>query len=943
MNRREFLQFMGLTSTATLATSCSDEFQYHWLMAKPKTIISPVLTPEAGSIPGRSVYYASTCTECPANCGIMVEVRDGLPIKLEGNPAHPVNHGKLCMRGQASLTRLYRPDRIKTPLSRNADGTLGEIGWDEAYSRIVKGITDATQAQQAKIYLSGKVSGLTAQMIGLFCDKLNITKLPEFEPSAPTALLEAYRTVFGQAMVPLYQIEKSDLLLTIGADILETFVSPVCYSQQFATARAQAGWQWYHAEPHLSLTGLKANQRLVLQPGSELYLLAFLTRQLAKSAKQQLPAELLTLIPDITLETAADKTGIAKAMLAELLAKFDKAAHPLLIVGGVALQQPSAHEVALLAALFQWATGMTADTVDFAAAEDYSQVGSGDDWEQLRQSLSAKKVGVIFLHEANPVRYLPEFKDSLGLASLKVGLGDFVNETLQACDLILPVSNSLEELSYLAPRRNLKNLVQSLVKPFHNTRPADEILTQLLQKSVNEVPELAQITVAKEQIKELLQQGFTVTTAVPTAIVLNTAAALTALKRAQLSPSVLAKPLLLVIPSVRSLDGRSQDLPLLQEIPDPLSTVSYGNWVSVGEKFAVGLRLKDCDEVNLVAGNVTLTLPVKLQPALPDGILMVQRFGTTVALPAYLEKIVLSKTGRTVALPILSGSQHQKGRGILAGTLADHNHSAHAEHDHAHTEQHAHEAAKPAEPTPAKSLYPPHEHKDYRWAMAINLDQCSGCSACVAACYVENNVPVVGPTDHLKGREMSWLRMEPYATEENAQASVLIQPMLCQHCDNAPCESVCPVFAAYHTPEGLNAQIYNRCVGTRFCANNCPFKVRRFNWFDHPQQEPADKLFNPDVTVRTRGVMEKCTFCIQRIREAKELAKAENRKVKDGEVVPACMQTCPANAIVFGNIMDPESQIYKLVHERKTHRVLEELGVEPAVYYLPKKGEIKDA
>jgi molybdopterin-containing oxidoreductase family iron-sulfur binding subunit len=239
------------------------------------------------------------------------------------------------------------------------------------------------------------------------------------------------------------------------------------------------------------------------------------------------------------------------------------------------------------------------------------------------------------------------------------------------------------------------------------------------------------------------------------------------------------------------------------------------------------------------------------------------------------------------------------------------------------------------------TFFPVPDYPDYRWAMTVDLDKCTGCSACVAACYVENNVPVVGREEHLKGREMSWLAIQPYYARDDD--SVEMMPMLCQHCDNAPCEPVCPVFATYHNDEVLNAQVYNRCVGTRYCANNCPYKVRRFNWFDNTSPpEPLEKMFNPDIAVRNKGIMEKCSFCVQRIRKARDVAKDEDRKIGADEVVPACAQTCPAEAITFGNIKDENSRVARLARSERSHLALEELGTGPAVYYLKRKGKVND-
>jgi molybdopterin-containing oxidoreductase family iron-sulfur binding subunit len=275
---------------------------------------------------------------------------------------------------------------------------------------------------------------------------------------------------------------------------------------------------------------------------------------------------------------------------------------------------------------------------------------------------------------------------------------------------------------------------------------------------------------------------------------------------------------------------------------------------------------------------------------------------------AYYPGIKIRRTNQSLVLPVLAGPAYFDEREIIPL-------SKHEKHKAEHEEV---------------TLYPEHEHPNYRWAMAVDLDRCTGCSACVAACYVENNIPVVGPEEHITGREMSWIRIEQHASEAG---ETQFMPMMCQHCENAPCEPVCPVFAAYHNDEGLNAQIYNRCVGTRYCSNNCPYKVRRFNWFQHQWPGPLDKMLNPDVSVREKGVMEKCTFCIQRIRVAKDSAKDESRKVRDGEVTPACAQTCPTNAIVFGNILDEESSVHKMAKRSDAYRALDELGTEPAVYY----------
>jgi molybdopterin-containing oxidoreductase family iron-sulfur binding subunit len=379
---------------------------------------------------------------------------------------------------------------------------------------------------------------------------------------------------------------------------------------------------------------------------------------------------------------------------------------------------------------------------------------------------------------------------------------------------------------------------------------------------------------------------------------------------------------LCIVPSIRTFDGRGKDLPLLKEIPDPLSTITYGDWISVSEATAEEMNLQDRDEVEISLGNLTRQYPVKVMKKMPPAVWMVQREvfpdADTFVDPRsgeaswYLSDVSIRKTGNRLPMPILSGSMKEEGRGLLPHE---------DKHGHGHGGEHG-------------EWYPEHEHENYRWGMAIDLDSCIGCNACTAACYVENNVPIVGKEEHLLGREMSWIRIQPYVDKQDNMEFV---PMLCQHCDNAPCEPVCPVYAAYHNPEGLNVQVYNRCVGTRYCANNCPYKVRRFNWFDYRLEAPLDKMYNPSISVRDRGIMEKCTFCIQRIRSAKDKAKDENRLVADGEVTPACAQTCPTDAITFGNLDDKNSRVYQLAHSERAYYALEELGTKPAISYLRKK------
>ncbi|HEX8908587.1 MAG TPA: 4Fe-4S dicluster domain-containing protein, partial [Anaeromyxobacteraceae bacterium] len=389
-----------------------------------------------------------------------------------------------------------------------------------------------------------------------------------------------------------------------------------------------------------------------------------------------------------------------------------------------------------------------------------------------------------------------------------------------------------------------------------------------------------------------------------------------------------------LVPFPTALRGAGADLPWLREIPDTLSSVSWTPWLELSPAAAarLGLRTGELAAVKTPAGQAEL--PVYVFPGIRDDAVAFPMGGPEaaallpVAADASSGALALAGARATVAraakgrarLPLLEGSPYQHGRDLVPVVTA----------------------REPSPPRPDLSarMYPEPPHPEHRWAMAIDLDRCTGCQACVVACFAENNVPVMGPEAALQGRYMGWLRIERYLGDEPGGAlDVRLLPMLCQHCTNAPCEPVCPVYATYHTAEGLNAQVYNRCVGTRYCSNNCPYKVRTFNWRDAEFARPLEMQLNPDVTVRSRGVMEKCTFCVQRIRYAERQARDEGRPVADGEVVPACAQTCPGRAIVFGDAKDPSSRVAALAHDRRAFRALEELGTEPAITYLARVRE----
>ena len=939
MDRRKFVQLVGLASGASILSSCG-------LERETEKLIPYLIPPDDGVIPGKPVFYRTTCTECPAGCGVTARVIDRKAAKLEGIESHPVNDGALCMRGQASISRLQHPARLRRPLLKDAGGTLREASWDEACGVAAAGLRAPGRTH---VLLSGATTGTLSELVDEFCAETGVERLPEFEVYSYAALREANRMLFGRSEVPSYRIEDADWMLTIGADILETFVSPVSNAAQFARAKKSADFRWVHIEPHISLTGVQSRNRHAISRGGEVYLLAYLLGEASRAnlSGERRVAELAELLPELTSRAAAEKTGIPAEELERMGRDLVSARNPLLIAGGVSTMQSSGVDVAVLAGLVQWSTGMVGRTVLFDRSSFFQRVGSFNDLEKLSGRLARGEIGAAIVLSCDPVGAakgagssgaLGSFGSNLSRASMRVGVGDFMNPTLEACDVVLPVSHALESWGDVVSGDDTRGIIQPAVVPANETRSAGDILIDLMRRhrgaGAAATYEEFLIGRLKERYgeadaAEMLSQGFLRRPVERAPVALDADAALAHLRGARFAePSV--SPVLVVAPSIRSFDGRGRSIALLSEVPDPLTTISYGAWVSVAPGAAGEMSLTDGDEVAVSSEGWSVELPIKIQPGLPKGV-MVTHYVPDTPLPLFVdprsgERIAVlagvraNKTGKTIALPILSGSLSQEGRGVIPDDDHRNEHGEHGKHGDMPT------------------FYPKHEHKDYRWAMAIDIDLCIGCSACAAACYVENNVPVVGPKLHRQGREMSWIRIEPFYDQEGEPE---FQPMLCQHCEHAPCETVCPVYATYHNPEGLNAQVYNRCVGTRYCANNCPYKVRRFNWFDFPRGTEANPTNNPEVSARGRGVMEKCSFCVQRIRSARENAKDEKRKISDGEVVPACAQTCPTNAIVFGNIDDPNSEVSKWAGSERAYRVFEHLGTRPAVYYL-KSGRKKD-
>ncbi len=911
MKRRDFFKVMGIASGAAIAACNTNNAD--------RTLLPYLVPPEDGTIPGVPRFSRSTCMECPAHCGLQVTILDDKPVKLEGNLDHPINTGALCMRGQASLARLYHTERFTQPLLKDSHGTLKPVSWDTALHVLKTTLKENTTKGKKNVYLASQTTGSLATLLDEFCGAMQIERQKEVELFNHSAIKNAGQQLFGLDVVPRYRIDSCDTLVTVGADIFETFLSPVEWMKQFQHAQKNKYFRWFHVEPYLSLTGAAAEHRAPLKPGSETYLLAYLLRHVRQ--KNSIPAELMAAVPVLSLTKTAELTNLSKEFITAITQTLSGAQNPLLICGGPSTANTNGSATALYGALLQWSLGMVGEngTVDYSHSLNNESVGTMFHLASFIHYCNNGSIGTALFSRFHGASVLPGLLPALKKIPFKVALAETPDELTALCDLVLPLSHPMESWGDATPRKGLFSIIQPVLEPIHQTKSEGDMLLLLMGRNISYRDYLADHWQGRGE--HWITRGFILTDipAIPVQLVAGPKLSLPSIPQ--------SSECLFITPSIRTFDGRSADIALLAEIPDPMTAITYGQWVAISPAEAEKAKLVTGDILTLTTKAGTLTLPVAVSPGLTAGQRTLSIDACAgLALPTdlvsgqllfCLDGVTLTPTGKTSRLACLSGSYTTGKRGILPEDDF---------HDPKAANAHHHEYKR-------HTLYPPHEHKDYRWGLVIDLDACTGCAACVAACYIENNVPLTGKIQHLKGREASWLRIEPYY---NDPAKPEFLPMMCQQCDCAPCENVCPVFATYHTPEGLNAQVYNRCVGTRYCANNCPYQVRRFNWFAAKDNLPLYTQSNPALSVRPGGVMEKCSFCIQRIRAAKDQAKDEKRLVKDGEVQPACAQTCPSGAITFGNLMDPKTKVSVLVKTAGIHRVLEELGTEPAVYYIKK-------
>jgi anaerobic selenocysteine-containing dehydrogenase/Fe-S-cluster-containing dehydrogenase component len=972
MNRRTFLKIAGLGSIS-LAAGCSPP---------EKHLYSQVHAPD-DMVTGRATWYASTCRECPAGCGILAKNREGRVIKVEGNPLHPINKGKICMRGQAALQGIYNPDRIKTPLLKEREGWQ-PISFSKALKLLKDKAWTASQKGPNRVRMLTEVVGNS--LLTLFSAALknwNAQGPLIYEPYGYEALKTANEKVFGLNGLPSYHMDRADVLVSFGADFLETWLSPIEYAWKFKAMHAIADNKkglFFHVGPYQSLTGANADYWLACNPGSESIVALGLVRQALDIRKgKKLPLsfrkELLEATAPYTQDRVLQLTGLPLVLYEKLIIQLMGARRPLVLGTGTGAGDLKGLQTNLAANLLNLLLDPNLSLLDFNIRHRVEMAAKGSEVLEFFNTLKTGSAEILILNNVNPAFSLPPdsgVEETLSRKNLfVVSCSNFMDETSVLADLLLPVRMPLESwdeyggwqtiastlqpaMGKLTPAPNLGDVF--LDAGFGQDRPAVNYKTYLFNQLHSKYPITDEI-----QWVQTLQRGGQFEHQTPASFP----------RKIQPRPiEILSEPaklpdselVFIAVPSIRFYDGRGANKSWLNEIPDPLSMVAWQTPVMMHPETLKQKSLTQGDIISLVTKWGRLEAPVFRTSGVKPGVMVMAIGQGHTAYGRYAEKkganpirllpadfapesggfcslitpISIAATGRTVQLAHTDGSRTQHKRKVaLSVKLADlRNTDPHETHGLGMWEF-PFTLPLPEGYDPKRDFYPPHTHKDYRWAMVVDLDRCIGCSACAAGCYAENNLGVVGEKHMIEGREMAWLQVQRYLDSPQG-VQVTFLPMLCQHCDNAPCESVCPVFAPHHNKEGINNQIYNRCIGTRFCSQNCPYKVRRFNWFDWKWPTPLNLQLNPDVTVRSKGVMEKCSFCIQRIKTARNQAKNENRLIRDGEVTPACVQTCPTQALTFGSLMDKNSRVRRLIENPRVYQVMGYLNTKPAVIYLKK-------
>ncbi|MFN2633413.1 MAG: TAT-variant-translocated molybdopterin oxidoreductase [Thermoanaerobaculia bacterium] len=923
IDRRELFKYMSASFALAGLTACTRQ---------PTEKIVPYVRQPEEIVPGKPLFYATAATLGGYATGLLVESQQGRPTKAEGNPLHPASLGASDAFCQAALYDLYDPDRSKTLLY------LEEIRPWAAFLGAIRVAIEAERIGRGaglRILTETVTSPTLAAQIQGILRAFPAAKWIQWEPAGRDNARAGAMLAFGEPVETIPRLDRADVVLSLDADFLSCGPGQLRWARDFASRRrfrpGGAGMnRLYAVESTPGNTGAKADHRLPLRAGDVEGFGRLLAGELGAGAK------------------TAPIPSVPPAFLSALVSDLQGSRGRSLVLAGDG-QPPAVHAIAhaLNAAL-----GNAGNTVAYVSPADAQPSDQLALLRELVNDMDAGRVRTLIILGGNPAFTAPadlRFAEKLGKVDLRAHLSPHQDETSRLCQWHIPQAHFLEAWSDARAYDGTASIVQPLIAPLYAGRSAHEVLGAL-----SDQPERSAYEIVRDTWRGPLGAHFEAAwrRALHDGILPDTASPVRAVTSRGMPPEIpragaSAAPGLEVIfrPDPMIWDGRFANNGWLQELPKPLTKLTWDNAAIVSVGTAARLKLAKEDVVRLSVGGRSVQAPVWIEPGHPDDSVTVHfgygrtrsgRFGNGAGFNAYAIRssdalwigrgATIEKTGATHPLACTQLHQNMEGRDLArAGNVSDFQ----ADPNFAHRRTKA--------PEPEESMYPEYPSDTYAWGMAIDLNQCVGCNACVIACQSENNIPVVGKDQVRRGREMHWLRIDHYYGGEPANPQHYFQPVPCMHCEKAPCELVCPVAATVHSAEGLNDMIYNRCVGTRYCSNNCPYKVRRFNFYHYSTQFRAPSLkmlTNPDVTVRWRGVMEKCTYCVQRINGSKIASEIEGRRVRDGEITTACAQACPADAIVFGDLADPKSRVSQLRRDPRTYGLLEELGTRPRTTYL---------
>ena len=989
-HRRDFLKYLGFsTAAAVIASSCETHIR--------KAV--PYLKMPDNIVPGVANYYASAYVNEGDVVPVLVKQRDGRPIKIEGNDKSSITKGGTNARVQASVLDLYDTARLRYPLQMD-NGDFKEVSTFEAMDKMVGDALAGLNGKPVVLLTSTINSPSTLKIIDEFKAKFPNSRLVQYDAVSYSGMLEANEACYGKRAIPSYRFDNAKAIVSLGADFLGTWLNMVEFSNQYAQNRRIKGEKptmnrHIQFESTLSLTGSNADDRFIHKPS-------------------ETGAVALGLLSKFVSSVSAPSLD------ANLQAGIDKAAEVIKANIGAALVVCGSNDtnIQIIVNAINEAIGANGKTIDWTAVS-HTRAGIDADMETLVKDMNSGAIGALFVYGANPVyNYYDskKFVDGIKKVPLTVSFNPIMDETTENCKYVIPAPHWLESWGDAEMKTGYVCFIQPAINPLFKTRAFQ---TSLLKWSGNNTDYetyvrnfWVSVSGSEDAYFANLEKGIIepASPSISGASFSSSAVSAAISKVASIKSSGNIEVVLYQKISIGT--GSQANNPWLQELPDPVSKVTWDNYAMISPALAkelLGLdvlnsqRQSDAYEVHpekpmiqVTVNGQSVELPALIIPGLhPKVVAVAVGYGrqsadktktkdnigpaangagfnayTLVVLDGtvrkYWSEATVTKTDNRYPLAQTQVHGNTENRPVIFETTL-----AKFIEDPEKLLEEPNEERKKLIPFGGKSfredatIYDKSnlERPGAKWGMNIDLNTCTGCSACVVACTAENNVSVVGKMQVQRAHEMHWLRIDRYFTGNIENPDVVFQPMLCQHCDNAPCENVCPVAATNHSSEGLNQMAYNRCVGTRYCENNCPFKVRRFNWLDYTgadsfpdNQEPLrgvdldDVVFqmnddltrmvlNPDVTVRSRGVMEKCSFCVQRLQESKLNAKKAGDPSIIRNVKTACMQACPTHAITFSNVNDKESDVYKIRTEEQTHRsfyVLEHLHVLPNVSYLAK-------